>query len=133
MPTENEARESCTKRIVDNWTGVFTLDNEAFDPPAGRWARFKVRNLDSAPETLGAPGNRRYVREARVEAEFFNDENTGTAWVDEDARAFRALFEGVSFDGLRFYGEVPVRETGPDGDGRYGVRASAYFDYSEVR
>lgn len=133
MPTENEARESCMARIVANWTGTFTLDNEKFDPPAGRWARFRVRNGDSEQETLGAVGNRRFNRKAVLRAEFFDDVDGGMAGLDEDVRAFRTLFEGVSFDELRFYGEVPGRELGPDGKGRYGVLAEAHFDYPEIK
>ena len=132
--TREEAVQAIYSRVVDNWSGTFTFENEQFTPPTGRWQRFTIRHGTSRQETLGAIGNRRFNRSFRLMVQFFDAPNAGRAGLDADSMAVQALFEGVSFGGgVNMVGESPIQELGVDATGRAQFFMEARGFYEEVR
>lgn len=132
--TLNEAREAIYARWASEWgsTTPYQLDNEEFTPPADApWARVVVRHRASGQETLGAVGSRRYQRGGSIFVQLFDLEGMGVQRLDGLAQPARAVFEGVSFSGIRVHDAV-VREAGPDGRW-YMVVIESFFDYEELK
>lgn len=136
MTTIRQARESIYQRFKDNWTGTpftspeaVTFDNEAFTPPTVDWVRLAVRNTSSQQETLGRPTNRNFLRQASVFVQIFTQTDAGMNAADDLAQEVRTIFEGVTFDNLRFT-DVVTREEGPDGLW-FMVVVECFFDYNE--
>lgn len=137
MTTMNQAREAIYKRFYDAWglTTPFTFDNEDYVPTANtaNWVRLSVRHNASTQETLGATGNRRFLRSGSVFIQVFVQQDTGTSRNDQLVTQARAIYEGVSITGttVRFR-DVIVTETGPDGKW-YQSLIEAQFDYDETK
>ena len=135
----NEARERMYKAFSDGWgtTTPFVFDNESFKPPAkADFVRVAARHRDSAQETLGDVGNRKFERSGALFLQFFSPLNKGlgsaTAGPDFLVNKGRALFEGVTLapENIRFT-NVIVREIGPTEDGYYQTNAECLFGYTE--
>lgn len=133
MTTLNQARELIYQRFVDNWPAgtPYTFDNEAYKPPATKWVRLSVRNIDSGQESLGAIGNRKFLRKGMVWLQIFVPLDSGLKDADTLASSFRSIFEGVTFSNIRFT-NVLVKEGTPDNKW-YRVVAQAFFDYNEIK
>lgn len=136
MPTLDEAREIVYQRFVSEWDvsdAVYTLENEAFTPPAsGPWVRVSVRALAHSQETLGAEGQRRYRQVASANVEVFVPINTGTRQLGELCQSARSAFLGRSLgDTVKFYDGADVQERGPDGKW-ISALVTARFEYEEV-
>ena len=134
MTDINGAKKAVLDRFVSQWgtTSPATFDNEVFKPVTGvSWIRVVVRNIEANQETLGAPGNRKFEREALLIAQIFTPPNEGTASSDALAESFRAIFEGESFSEIHFEA-VTVRESGPEPNW-YKVVAEAPFTYNELK
>ena len=119
MTTIDQARESIYQRWNDNWTATpladTTFANEKYTPPTDRpWARLSARHQAPGGQTLGPIGGRRFTRVASAFVQIYVLENTGEGQLGVLIKAVTDLFEGVSFDGLRFFQADP-RETGPEG------------------
>jgi len=135
MTTLNEARDAVYDRFASQWgtTSAYQLDNQdkKLDEGTVSWARLAVRQMDSAQNTLGPVGARRFRRSAMAFIQIFVPSNKGTKEGDDLAQTARAVFEGASFSGLDFTDGV-IRETGPDGKWfQYVVEVK--FDYDEIK
>jgi hypothetical protein len=136
MTTFAEARESIYERFRAGWTATpashYTFAGENFTPPAsGAWVRLSVRLQATGGQTLGPINGRRFTRVASVFVQLFIPENRGEGQLDTLMKAVTDLFEGVSFDGLRFFQADP-RETGTDGKWQTAL-VEVPFDYDESK
>jgi hypothetical protein len=134
--TLNQAREAIYARWVANIpSGIstnYTFINEKFVAPTDApWARLSVLHEQGNQDSLGAVGDRKFLRRARVLIQLFNTVDSGLRSLDTLADAARDIFEGVSFSGLHF-NSVDIRESGQDGDW-YQVIVDAPFFYSETK
>ena len=141
MTTIAEARESCYQRWNNSWTATpladTTFAGEGFTPPEKReWARLSVRHSTaSGGQTLGGVGSRRFTRLGTVFVECYaplGDEKDGEGQIDPLVQNALNIFEGVSFDGLRFFQAVP-RETGEDAGKWTRALVEVPFDYDETK
>jgi hypothetical protein len=131
MTTVNEAKQAVLSRWITEWDDrtPYTFDNRDFDAPNEDWCRVTVRNQESNQETLGRVTNRRYLRRGVLFVQIFTLVGTGTLLSDGHVQRVREIFEGVSFDGLRFFDAVH-REIGQDGK-FYQANVVCAFDYEE--
>jgi len=133
--TTPAARAAVYDRWVEQWgsTTHFTFAGEKSELAKGdeAWVRVSMRHTDSNQETLGPPGGRRFLRTGSVFLQIFIPVNTGLSDLDVLIQSARAIFEGVSFNGLRFFDAV-ARETGPDGKWESAV-VECFFDYEETK
>lgn len=130
------AKEAILSRWASAWgsTTPYVFQNEQFTPPNGSvWARLTILHDDSRQETLGPSGGRRFLRAGTVFVDLFAPIGSGTTTVDALATLARSIFEGVSFDGLRFPGIAIVRELGEDEFGFFQIQVEALFDYEETK
>lgn len=133
MTDINQAREAIYQRFVTAWgsTSPYTFDNESFSPPSDAWVRLSVRNTDSGQETLGAIGNRKFLREGMVWLQVFVPLDSGLKDADTLSEAFRTIFEGVSFSNINF-NRVVIKEGSPENQW-YRVVAQAFFNYNVTK
>lgn len=136
MTTQTEAREAIYQAFIDGWgaASLYTFDNEDYTPPSDLpWVRLSVRHTNSAQETLGAVGNRNYLRSGNIIVQIFGPQDTGVFETDTLVETVRAIFEGVTLPGttVRCY-DCIVNETGPSGKW-YQTIVRATFDYEETR
>lgn len=134
MTTQAEARESIYQRWEDNWTATtdWTFAGEKYTPPTDRaWARLAVRHRATGGQTLGPINGRRFTRLASVFVQIFIPTNTGEKQLGTLMKAATDLYEGVSFDGLRFFQADP-REIGVEGKWQTAL-VEAPFDYDEAK
>ena len=138
--TINEAREA----VYERWRAAallpasqYAFDNERFEPPVNPttglnlpWARVSVRHIASDQETLGALGERRYNRRALLFVKLYDALESGAFTLDSLGQQVRAVFEGTTFDTVRFSKGVLVRESLPDETWEIRV-VEAEFDYEE--
>lgn len=98
-----DARNTIYTRFINEWADrtPFQLDNETFEiPTSGPWVRLVVRNTLGEQDTLGRPGNRKYLRNGFIAGQVFTPVNEGTAQGDLLAEQLRDIFEGTSFGGI---------------------------------
>lgn len=136
MTTIGAAREAITQRFEANFTATDRVfyQNEVAKPLATEtWSRLVVSNegTPTAGITLGPVGGRRFTRVARVLIQIWSPIRGGMAAVDALTQTARAVFEGVSFSGLRFFA-ADVRELETDGK-HVGMIVDAPFDYEEQK
>ncbi len=134
--TLSEARETIYETFNTAWAGQtqLTFDNEKFDPPDdASWVRLSVRHKISTQETLGALGNRKFLRGASCFIQIFTVFDIGTATADGLVETARAIFEGTSISGTTIrFNDVIVREEGRDKSWFYVV-IEATFEYNELK
>jgi hypothetical protein len=130
----NEAREVIYDHFETEWSGLaeYTYENEEFDPPTDTsWVRLAVRNRDGGQETLGATGNRRFLRRGAVMVQVFTPTDQGTFEADTIATEVLDMFEQTNVDGVRFRDGV-IRELPADG-GLYRNNVEIEFEYEETK
>lgn len=137
MTTLAQASEAIAARFKTQWGALnptipFYLSGEVHAPPTrGQWLKLFVSQMSSGQATLGAVGTRKFIRRARVYIEVRDEADKGTLRCSQLAEQARAIFEGVSFSGLRFFGAL-VREAGEDGKWTTYL-VDAPFDYHETK
>ncbi len=137
MTTINQAKEAIYLAFETAWdtTGhPFTLDNEDFTPPEGTpWARCVVRHTVGPQDSLGAVGNRKFLRQGSVLVQVYTLINDGTATSDALVKTVSEAFEGKTLPGtsVTIFDMAP-RETGPTGKW-YQVVVEGTFNYEEIR
>jgi hypothetical protein len=136
MTTLVDAAEAIYQQFVPSWgaTTELVLDNEKFDPPdETEWVRLSIRHTASTQETLGPPGERKFLRTGSAFVQVFTPVGTGTKLTRQLAEQARNTFEGLQLTGtdIRFL-DVIVREIGPDGTW-YQTTVEAVFEYNEKK
>ena len=134
--TEGEARQACNARFVEIWEArtPFALENEQHDiPPEGRTAVFRILDGRGNQDSMGKVGNRRFLHHPVARLDLWDDEGNGRADLDSDVLVFRGGFEGVTFSGLRFWGETRVLPIGSNGKGKFRLQVDIPFDYQEIK
>lgn len=133
MTTAFAAVDAIARRWLTNWTTTPTaLQNEDYTPTRGvSWARLSVLHLQGEQESMGAFANRRFLRRGQVKIQLFTPAYDGTAEPHTLGQAARAIFEGTSFDGLRFF-SGDVVEIGVDGEW-FMTLVDCLFDYQEIK
>jgi len=135
MTAIQAAREAIYQRWVDNLpAGLanYTFANEKYTAPTDTvWARLTVSHEAGEQDSLGKPGDRKFLRRGRVLIQIFDKVNNGLRNLDSLADSARDIFEGASFSGLAFI-SADIRETGPDGEW-YQILVDAPFDYQETK
>lgn len=130
------AKEAIYQAFVDGWASetAITFDNESFTPPAADpWVRVAVRHNASVQDSLGRPGNRRFMRLGSVFVQVFTPIDQGTLKADQLAKKAREIFEGKTLSGTSIsFRDVAVREIGADGKW-YQANVEAEFGYDEIR
>jgi hypothetical protein len=149
--TPNEARAVILTRFRDSYIPVafadvpsgaqrearYSFDNEATDggdavaPASQSWCRFSIQEGGSRQETLGGVGSRRYRRDAVARLAIYCPSGQGTVKADAMVKAFRDLFEGVSFSGV-YFTDCQVQELGVEG-ASWRVDALASFWFEELK
>lgn len=133
--TKAQAVELIYQRLKDNFTTVpFELPNEKGNTPAsGSWIRFTVFEDDSEQTTLGQIGNRKFKRAGMILINIFTIMNIGVKESNTLADELRAIFEGVSFGGVRCYNAV-ARDIGDSDQGSwYQVNLEIDYDYDQIK
>jgi hypothetical protein len=138
MTTPNEAREIILARFAEVFDALspavpYSLDNEAFTPPAAsktaRWVRLTVRETLSQQSTLGPATLRRFDRSGLAAVEIYSPIDAGTQGSDELAEVFRDTFEGVTLGGEVFFNDCQVVDLGIEGPWwRVNALASFWFE-----
>jgi hypothetical protein len=136
MTTLSVAREAIYNVFNVAWANRtdLTFDNEKFTPPEDKsWVRLAVRHQDSSQETLGAVGNRKFLREGIAFIQVFTVMNTGVKSSDDLVEIARAVYEGTRISGttIRFK-DVIAREVGVD-KSWFLVVIEAIFEYNETK
>lgn len=137
--TQSAAIDAIYKRVIDNWTATAFLfdedekDSNGVDLAQGTdpWVRWTVRHTDSALNTFGNTGNRRYLREGILTASILTLEKNGRGAGDEYLDTARTLFEGVCVDGID-YQDATTQEVGVDGKW-YIINLDIAFDYYQIK
>ncbi len=94
------------------------------------WARLSVRQLSEDQETLGAPGNRRYLNEGIATAEIYTPIGDGHTLGGQLARIGKLAWRGVSTSsGIWFY-QVTSTEIGAD-KGWFRIDVTASFQHED--
>lgn len=136
VATLNEARERIYQTFVTGWgaTSPFVFDNEKLDTPVDTdWVRVSVRHTASRQDTLGAVGNRKFLRFGSVIVQCFSKEDGGAGAAGTLAITARNLFEGktLSPEGI-WFNAVDIREIGAS-EGWYQINVEATFSYEQVK
>ena len=135
MTTVAEARNSVYQRWIDNWTLTpFVFEGEGDEDLFGgsvAWARLSYRNTDGGQKTLGPLNGRKYERFASAVIQLYTPSDEGLTEAGTLAQAARAIFEGVTFDGIYFNNGV-VREIGDDGRW-FQTNVEVFSDYEETK
>jgi hypothetical protein len=106
---------------------VFENENsESLDGGDVAWARVSVRELTGGQETLGQPGNRKFLRNMRVFVQIFTLVNQGMKEARELASAARAVWEARRISGLNFWDAI-VTDSGPDGRWQQTLVTASFF------
>lgn len=121
--TEAEAYEAVCQRWKAVWDTLHPTDapscfeNKKFNEPdpESSWARVTMRQLDSNQHTLGAPGSRKWQRDAAIWVQLFRPLGEGMASLASLVDDVRAVFEGVSFGGIDPAGSPRMQTVGQDG------------------
>lgn len=135
MTTKSEANEAVYSRFKELWDDrtPFFFDNEKADTiPPLPWVRLVTREIEGQQETLGEPGNRRFLRRSMVILQVFTEKNIGVSKADELVTYARNIFEGTSFDGLWFL-HGTVRELGITQEQFYQTNLEIRFDYEDKK
>ncbi len=134
--TLNEAREAIYETFNTAWAAQtdLTFDSEKFTPPEdASWVRLSVRHNASTQETLGAVGNRKFLRSASCFIQIFTAIDEGVATADGLVETARAVFEGTSISGTTIrFNDVIVREEGRD-KSWFQFVIEATFLYNELK
>lgn len=137
--TPNQAREAILTAFIAAWGSPeetpFVFDNETYEPENGEessWVALSIREADSAQETLGPVGARRYKREGVAQLSIFALPDRGSQRADELVKLFRDAFEGVTLTGGVYFTDCQVQEIGIEGV-YYRVNALAVFWFSETK
>ena len=133
MTTKLQANEAVYSRFKEEWDDrtPYLFDNEKSDEPIPLpWVRLVTREVEGTQETLGEPGNRRFLRRSTVIVQIFTQMNSGVKDADEMAAFIRGIFEGKSFDGLWFF-HGTVRELGITQEQMHQTNLEIRFDYEE--
>lgn len=157
MTTANQAREAIIARFIASYVPVafadvvdanpteqerlrrlrYSFDNEGADagntvePLEESWCRLTIVETGSAQETLGPIGSRRYKRDGVVKLALACPHRKGTLKSDAMIKAFRDVFEGVSFSGL-YFTDCQVSDLGIEG-ASWRVDALASFWHEEMK
>lgn len=119
MTTTLEARDAIVKRWLANWSesdAVTVLQGEVSRPDRGTpYVLLTVSHTTSGQETIGAVGNRNFLRAGNIIATIHVPTKNGTKLADTLAQSARAIFEATSFDGVDVYA-AEVNELGSDGE-----------------
>jgi len=131
----NDARKAIYDKFVTDWADetIFDFDNEDFEPPNGDtpWVRLVVRNRLGRQESLGAIGQRKFLREAAVIVQVFVPLDKGLSEADRLATKVRDIFEGTRLSGLWFF-TSDIVEIGPDGK-FYQYNVECVFNYEQTK
>lgn len=133
MTTKVEANEAIYSRFKEQWGDrtPFFFDNEKADGPQELpFVRLVTREVEGTQETLGAVGDRRFLRRATIIMQLFSDRNIGVKESDELITIARNIFEGTSFNGIWcFHGTI--RELGITQDQVHQTNLEVRFDYED--
>lgn len=135
MTTLNQATEAIYQHFIDSGIGgsiVVVFDGETYQPVEGTsWLRASIRHINSFQNTLGAPGNRNFERQASFNAQIFTPVDSGRKAADLLAQSVRDIFEGVSLSGIYFF-QSSVKEGLTDGVW-YSIVVNNFFTYNETK
>ena len=99
--TPKGAKNAVVQRYLDEFLGDFpiALSNQPFskpEPAAGvRWVRLDVRLVSGGQDTLGAPGQRKFVSSGVATVQVFTPSGDATDINDDLAKASLDLLDGV--------------------------------------
>jgi len=131
--TLNEARERVYQTWNTGWgaTTTWARDNINFTPPSNTsWARLSVRHLPSDVDSMGAVGDRKFLRTAMVLVQLFVPLDSNVQDADTLSTTARDLFEGKTLTPENlWFTAVDSREIGPTDDGWFQVNVEATFNY----
>ena len=142
MTTYAEAYEAIAARICDTsrfGAAMVALENQPFDTDIDEpWVRLSVRHFDAEQETMGAAGNRQFLRSGSVIVQVFVPYGLGVTRAQQIAQQVRDLYEGEALpvigadtERLRFFAGSTI-EIGQS-DGFYQVNVELPFDYNEQK
>lgn len=113
---ESEANKALLARFIVQWptkvggtqaapTVPYALDNRKLEvaPP---FASVELLNLDGDQETMGQPGNRKYLRRGFIDVKLYGPAGAGRGSTDQLAEYVRDIFESQSI------GAVDAEERG---------------------
>lgn len=134
--TEQEVREAIVSRYLNQFSAQFpiAIDNVSFSPPEtpSKWARINVQFNNGSQDTLGRPGNRKFLSSGVVFIQVFTPINTSTNGNDTTARESKILLDGIRIDDLWLYNGRVV--TVGNSDSKYWQQNVVIeFDFEDTR
>ncbi len=111
---EANATSLAVPLVYENVTGSGIPEGEDANGRVLPWARLSVRQLVENQETLGAPGNRRFLNEGIATAEIYTAIGDGHTLGGELARIGKLAWRGTSTASGIWFTQVTSREIGAD-------------------
>jgi len=120
MSTFSEVRNEIYKRYLGTYSSTpYALDNQNFIPPAPsttvKWVRINVQFTSGAQDSLGAAGNRKFLKSGLLTFQVFTAVDAATNVNDAFCQSLQDLFEGVRIDDIWFL-NGGIRYSGIDGE-----------------
>ncbi len=95
------------------------------------WVRISVRHLIEEQDTMGRPGNRRFLAEGIATVEIYTAPGDGHTLGDPLSRIAKLAFRGNSTSGGVWFPIVSPREIGMDGNW-FRREVAATFKYEDI-
>ena len=130
----NDARKAIYDRFTAAWgsTTAFCFYGEAFDSTQHlEWVRVTVKSLPGSQDTLGAAGNRKFMRTGIIFVQITVPDGEGTSRADQLAQLVSTIFEGTRFSGIWVY-ETNVQEQDSD-DKNLLYLVESTFNYEDIK
>jgi len=136
--TKADAVKAILQRWMIEWPSLsdgtpYVFDNDVADE-SSTYARVRIQSLQGGERTIGAPGNRRFVREGLIIVELRGPANHGRGPLDVLAAHVRTIFEAVRIGPA---GEVVTFSSYDSEDtsdaARWVLAVSTPFEYDEPR
>jgi hypothetical protein len=138
--TQEEVRTAIQVAFLAVFNGVIpiALDNQPFSPPDPdgddpniKWARLTVMFINGSQDSLGRPGNRKFVRSGVLFIQCFTPKGTATSSNDVFCKQCADIFEGERI-GVLWFKDTRIVTVGPDGSW-YQQNVVADFEYELIK
>ena len=142
MTTAAEAEQIILRHWLDNWVigsqartpTAFEEEQIPNDVSVGEteWAYVFIQDIGSPQQTLGIPGNRRFLRKAQVNVNLYVPQGRGIRVALDLAHEARTIFEGVRLSPLKNFKRADIVRVGPKPP-EYQVSVLCPFEYTETK
>ncbi|MGI9491975.1 MAG: hypothetical protein ACR2QF_06200 [Geminicoccaceae bacterium] len=138
MTTPLEAEQLIYQRFLSEWgtTTPVALEEEQLpsgvSPGEDPWAYVYVQDIGTPQQTMGKPGNRRFLRKAQVNINIYVPQGKGTSLALDLAQQARDVFEGIRLSPLKNFSKADLVRVGPKPP-EYQISVLCPFEYTETK